>query len=380
MGYEERRRRAACASWPGSCVPPPSHHGQRIGDGVPPRFEITRPLPRHGAQGRGCRGACSSAAAIGADASSGASARHNARIAATGRYAPSPTGTLHVGNLRTALLAWLFARSQDAAFLVRVDDLDRSRVRPRVAAEQLADLAALGLDWDGPVVRQSERLALYAAAIARLDADGRLYRCYCTRREIREAASAPHGSPPEGAYPGTCRELSGAQRAERERAGRPPALRLRAGGAVVAFRDRLLGARQDAVDDLVVRRNDGAPAYNLAVVVDDAAQGVGEVVRGADLLDTTARQLHLASLLGLPPVRHAHVPLVLGPDGARLAKRHGAVTLADRAAAGQSPIDVRSQLAASVGLCEAGERPTLGELLARFDPAALPSEPSVLTA
>jgi glutamyl-tRNA synthetase len=169
-------------------------------------------------------------------------------------------------------------------------------------------------------------------------------------------------------------------RADRARSGRPPALRLRAGGAVVEFRDRLLGARRDTVDDLVVRRNDGDPAYNLAVVVDDAAQGVGEVVRGADLLDTTARQLHLAMLLGIPAPVHAHVPLVLGPDGTRLAKRHGAVTLADRATAGESPLDVRAWLAASVGLAEPGEHPSLDELLARFDPAALPSEPSVLTA
>jgi glutamyl-tRNA synthetase len=263
---------------------------------------------------------------------------------------------------------------------MRIDDLDRSRVRPHVAEQQLADLAALGLDWDGPVVRQSERSALYAAAIAQLDGAGLLYPCYCTRAEIREASSAPHGPAIEGSYPGTCRALSAAQRAERERAGRPPALRLRAGAAVVEFCDRLVGARQDIVDDLVVRRNDGDPAYNLAVVIDDAAQAVGEVVRGADLLDTTARQLHLAALLGLPAPVHAHVPLMLGPDGRRLAKRHGAVTLADRGAAGQSALDVRALLAASVGLAEPGERPSLDELLARFDPDALPSEPSVLTA
>jgi glutamyl-tRNA synthetase len=253
-------------------------------------------------------------------------------------------------------------------------------VRPGCAEAQLADLAALGLDWDGQVVHQSERRGLYADAIERLRDDGLLYPCYCTRAEIRDAASAPHGALPEGSYPGTCRDLSAAQRAERERAGRPPALRLRAAGTVVSFSDRLLGGRRDSVDDLVVRRNDGAPAYNLAVVVDDAAQGVSEVVRGADLLDTTARQLHLAALLGLPAPSHAHVPLVLGPDGTRLAKRHGAVTLAQRAAAGESPIDVRAQLAASVGLAAPGERPALDELLARFDPSALPSEPSVLTA
>ena len=338
------------------------------------------PVPRQGAHGFGSAEDCSSVTAIGKDASSGPRSRHNARSAATGRYAPSPTGALHLGNLRTALLAWLFARSQHASFLVRIDDLDSSRVRPGVAEAQLADLASLGLDWDGPVVRQSERLERYRAAIAGLDAAGLLYPCYCTRAEIREAASAPHGALPEGAYPGTCRELTAAQRAERERAGRPPALRLRAHGAVVEFRDRLLGARRDIVDDFVVRRNDGAPAYNLAVVVDDAAQRVGEVVRGADLLDTTARQLHLGALLHLDAPGYAHVPLVLGPDGKRLAKRHGAVTLADRAALGESPLDVRALLAASVGLAEPGERPSLDDLLERFDPSALPREPSVLPA
>lgn len=262
---------------------------------------------------------------------------------------------------------------------MRIDDLDQTRVRPGVAEGQLADLAALGLDWDGPVLQQSDRIETYREAIAALDAQGLLYPCYCTRAEIREAASAPHGPPAEGSYPGTCRELSAAQRAERERSGRPAALRLRAGGAAVTFEDRLLGTRTDGVDDLVVLRNDRAPAYNLAVVVDDAAQDVGEVVRGADLLDTTARQLHLARLLRLAAPTHAHVPLVLGADGARLAKRHGSVTLADCAAAGESPLEVRGRLAASVGLAEPGERPALDVLLARFDPDALPDEPSVLT-
>jgi glutamyl-tRNA synthetase len=301
-------------------------------------------------------------------------------VTADGRFAPSPTGTLHVGNLRTALVAWLFARSQDARYLVRMEDLDSGRVRERFYDEQLADLAALGLDWDGPVVRQSERIALYEQALDALRAADLVYECWCTRAEIREAASAPHGAPAEGAYPGTCRELTRAQRAQRERAGRPPALRIRAGAAAVAFTDRLLGEHRAVVDDLVVLRNDGAPAYNLAVVVDDTAQAVREVVRGADLLDTTGRQLHVAALLGLPAPRYAHVPLVLGPDGTRLAKRHGAVTLADRAAAGESPADVRSLLAASVGLASDGERPTQQDLIERFDPSALPTDPTELTA
>jgi glutamyl-tRNA synthetase len=294
----------------------------------------------------------------------------------TGRFAPSPTGTLHLGNLRTALLAWLYARAQGAPFLLRVEDLDRGRVREHFEAEQLADLAAIGLDWDGPVVRQSERLDVYADALARLDAAGAVYPCWCTRAEIREASSAPHGPLPEGHYPGTCRRLTAAQRAEREASGRPPALRADAGGADVAFADRLHGAQHGAVDDFVLRRNDGAYAYNLAVVVDDGAQGVGEVVRGDDLLDSTPRQLWLAGRLDLTAPSFAHVPLVLGGDGARLAKRHGAVTLADRREQGESAEDVRARLAASVGLSAPDERPSPGELVARFDAAAFAPPPS----
>jgi len=285
-----------------------------------------------------------------------------------GRFAPSPTGTLHLGNLRTALLAWLFARSQGARFLVRMEDLDTGRVRERFYDEQLRDLAALGLDWDGPVVRQSDRVDLYADAVEALRADGLVYECWCTRAEIREAASAPHGTLPEGAYPGTCLRLTPAQRAERVASGRPPALRVRAGAAVVAFEDRIAGAVHGVVDDFVVRRNDGAYAYNLAVVVDDAAQGVGEVVRGADLVDSTPRQLLLARLLGVAEPSYAHVPLVLGPDGARLAKRHGAVTLD-----GVAPAEAVRWVARSLGMREAG---SAGALLDGFDPALLPREPT----
>jgi glutamyl-tRNA synthetase len=295
----------------------------------------------------------------------------------TGRFAPSPTGPLHVGNLRTALLAWLFARSAGARFLVRVEDLDRSRVRPGIEERQLADLRAIGLDWDGPVVRQSERMGLYGEAVARLGDEGLLYPCYCTRREIRAAVWAPHGIPAADRYPGTCRELTGAERAEKAAAGRPPALRVRAEGTPIAFEDRVLGRNEEETDDFVVRRNDGAPAYQLAVVVDDADQGVREVVRGADLVDSTPRQILLARLLGLPVPRYAHVPLVLGPDGRRLAKRHGAVTLQDRAAQGDGPGEVLAWMARSLGLAEADERPAVEDLLARFDPEKLPREPTV---
>lgn len=292
----------------------------------------------------------------------------------TGRYAPSPSGRLHLGNLRTALLAWLFARSADAPFLLRVEDLDASRSRAEHAVGQLADLRALGLDWDGELPRQSGRSETYDEAIRRLEAENLIYECFCSRREVREAASAPHGELPEGAYPGTCRELTAAQRRARARE-RPAALRVRAGGTRIRFEDRLAGEWSGRVDDFVVRRNDGTHSYNLAVALDDAGQGIGEVVRGRDLLDSTPRQLWVQRALDLEPVPSwAHVPLVLGADGERLAKRHGDVTLADRLALGESPADVLALLASSVGLCAPDERPTPDDLLERFDPAALPRE------
>jgi len=285
-----------------------------------------------------------------------------------GRFAPSPSGVLHVGNLRTAVLAWLFARASGRRFLMRVEDLDRARAGAE--AEQLRDLAAIGVDWDGGVVRQTDREPFYTAAIDRLADAGLTYECFCTRREIQEAPSAPHA--PQGAYPGTCRNLSDAERAAK-RAVRPAAVRLRAGVAAATVQDVLHGSFTGVVDDFVLRRNDGVAAYNLAVVVDDAAQGIDQVVRGDDLLPSTPRQAYLASLLDIPHPEFAHVPLVLNADGARLAKRDGAVTLEDLAGAGVGAGQVRDVLLASVGL-PAG--PLEGALRA-FDPAILPREPWV---
>ncbi len=285
-----------------------------------------------------------------------------------GRYAPSPTGTLHIGNLRTALLAWLFARKTGARFLVRMEDLDQGRVVAGAAERQLHDLRAIGLDWDGEVAFQSNRHYAYEAAIEQLQEAGALYECFCTRAEIRAAASAPHGPLPEGAYPGTCLKLTEAERRRKRAGGRPPALRLHADRARVGFTDRLHGPVETVVDDFVVRRNDGAPAYNLAVVVDDAWQEIGEVVRGDDLLETTPRQLLLAERLGLTAPAFAHVPLVLGPDGTRLAKRHGAVTLDD--------LDARAALRwmeRTLGLPAAASP---ADLLETFDAAALPRFPT----
>ena len=300
---------------------------------------------------------------------------------ADGRFAPSPTGRLHLGNLRTALLAWLFARAEGSRFSLRIEDLDALAARPEHEASALADLAALGLDHDGPVVRQSERRGAHDAAIAELVAADRTYPCFCTRREVlaeaNASAHAPHGRPP-GAYPGTCRHLSAAERREREAEGRRPSLRVRADGEVVGFDDRMVGRVQRTIDDFVVRRADGTPAYNLAVVVDDADLGVGEVVRGDDLLDTTPRQVLIARWLGVAVPGFTHVPLVLGPDGERLAKRHGAVTLADQAAAGRSPADVLAVLARSLGLAGPDEAVTAAELVARFDPDQVPRRAWVL--
>ncbi len=273
---------------------------------------------------------------------------------ADGRFAPSPSGPLHLGNLRTALAAWALARAQDARYILRIEDLDAGRSRAAVAEAQLADLSALGLDWDGPVVRQSERSELYAQALAQLDHAGLLYRCWCTRAEVRDAVSAPHGATVDGGYPGTCRDLAAAQMAAREATGRPAALRVRAGAELVRFDDRASGPHVGVVDDFVVRRGDGAHAYNLAVVVDDHEQDIGEVVRGADLLRTTPRQVWLQERLGFARPSYLHVPLLLGPDGQRLAKRHGAVTLADRAGLGETAAQVRADLARQLGLAPPG--------------------------
>jgi glutamyl-tRNA synthetase len=298
-------------------------------------------------------------------------------MSATGRFAPSPTGPLHLGSLRTALAAWLFARSQSSPFFLRIEDLDPQRSKPEFESAQIADLQALGVDWDGPVLRQSERLNIYHQAIDCLEAAGRLYPCFCTRAEIRNAASAPHNDLPEGAYPGTCRRLSSLERQRQVAEGRPHALRVDAGAVRVEFEDRIVGLCSGVVDDFVVRRTDGAPAYQLAVVVDDAAQGVEEVVRGADLAESTPRQILLTRLLDLPTPRHAHVPLVLGPDGARLAKRHGAVTMADRR---ESADALLAWLARSLGQAEGRDRiAAASELLEGFDPGRIPIDPVVLS-
>jgi glutamyl-tRNA synthetase len=280
-----------------------------------------------------------------------------------GRFAPSPSADLHIGNLRTAVLAWLFARSTGRRFLVRIEDLD-DRTFPDVAERQLRDIAAVGVTWDAPPEFQTAGETRYHAVIDELTGRGLTYECFCSRRDILQAPRAPHA--PEGAYPGTCRDLSDDERATRRAAGRAPALRLRASIAEYTVADLLHGSYTGVVDDLVLRRGDGVPAYNLAVVVDDAAQGVDQVVRGDDLLSSSPRQAYLGSLLGYPQPTYAHVPLALNAEGKRLAKRDGAVTLAELGIE-----KALSLIAGSLGFAAT----TVDGMLAAFDPVRLPREP-----
>lgn len=274
-----------------------------------------------------------------------------------GRYAPSPSGDLHLGNLRTAVLAEAWARATGRGFRLRIDDIDAARSSEISADRQLEDLEAVGLTWDGSVARQSDTLERYEVALDRLVEDGLVYECYCSRKDIAEAARAPHAVP--GRYPGTCRDLTDAQREQKleelAAVGRVPALRLRAQVAEWSvgevFSDEATDGRYTGdVDDMVLRRGgaqDTGFAYNLAVVVDDTLAGIDQVVRGDDLLSSAPRQAYLAHLLELPEVEYVHVPLVLGPTGQRLAKRDGAVTLrqlpgetyAEKAAAARAWID-----------------------------------------
>lgn len=240
----------------------------------------------------------------------------------SGRFAPSPTGSLHLGSLAAAVASWLYARAENGRWLVRIEDIDTPRVVPGSAEEILAALRRYGLEWDGEVVLQSQRTALYEAALEQLRAKGLVYDCACSRADLQRAASAPHGA--EAVYPGTCRNGLPPGKA-------PRAIRFRAPEKVIAFEDRIRGHIEEHVarqtGDFVVRRADGLFAYQLAVVVDDAEQGITQVVRGIDLLDSTARQIALQRALGYATPEYAHFPLVTNPDGSKLGKRDGSLPL-----------------------------------------------------
>lgn len=294
-----------------------------------------------------------------------------------GRYAPSPTGDLHFGNLRTALLAWLFARTTGRDFFIRVEDVDTQRSSSESAERQLEDLQALGITWDQAPEYQQDKFDNYQRILDRLPH----YECYCSRKDIQEAASAPHAIP--GQYPGTCRTLSDAERAakreELKAQGRVPSLRLKAEVSQWTVHDFYAGEYTGDVDDMILRRGGNANqgqdwAYNLAVVVDDASRGIDQVVRGDDLLPSAPRQAYLAHLLGYEPPEYVHVPLVLNAEGKRLAKRDGAVTLRDMRALGVSDADVVEKLGESIGI--AGAR-TVAAMVERFDPRLLSREPYV---
>lgn len=256
-----------------------------------------------------------------------------------GRFAPSPSGVMHFGNLRTAVAAYLFAKSSGREFLVRIEDIDTGRSRSDFAAQALEDLTALGLQSDERVVYQSQRHELYQAALEQLVQKGLVYECYCSRADIAAAASAPHGKP--GIYPGICRDLSDSERVEKRAAlasqGRKPALRLRAPqGVEYTVHDSLLGPLTGLLHDFVLRRTDGGWAYQLVVVVDDMNQGVDQIVRGADLASSAPVQAWLTETLGGRPASYAHVPLVMNAQGQRLAKRDKSVTRPELNALGWS--------------------------------------------
>ncbi|MCL2470826.1 MAG: tRNA glutamyl-Q(34) synthetase GluQRS [Propionibacteriaceae bacterium] len=289
-----------------------------------------------------------------------------------GRFAPTPSSDFHIGNLRTALVAWLAARSSGRGFLVRIEDLDLARLpdADAIIGRQVGDLADLGLVHDQPVVRQSERTELYERSLSRIQ--DLVYECFCSRKDVAQATRAPHGTTPR--YPGTCRDLSPAEK-RHLRQSRQPCLRINAASAMAPITDLARGQYVGEVDDFVVRRADGVFAYNFAVVVDDAHQNVDQVVRGDDLLESSPRQAWLAAQLGLRVPVYLHVPLVLAPDGTRLAKRDQTVSLTRLRQAGISTQDVLSHLACSLSLAEESELVDLNTLVERFDPQRLPRQP-----
>lgn len=299
-----------------------------------------------------------------------------------GRYAPSPTGPIHLGNARSALAAWLSVRARGGTFVWREEDLDPPRVVPGMAEEQRADLAWLGLDWDegpdaggphGPY-RQSQRAAFYEEALAELARAGRLFPCRRSRRDLEAVASAPHGADGGPPYPAALRprRLAPGWYEEHRAAARPDAaLRFLAGRREVRFHDRVQGEQSERVDlavgDFVLKRRDGFYAYQLAVVVDDLRMGIDDVVRGADLLASTARQLQLIAALGGTPPAYAHLPLINGANGEKLSKRDAGLTLSGLRAAGAAPEQVVGYLAHSLGLLPAPAACRPAELIPGFD-------------
>ena len=294
-----------------------------------------------------------------------------------GRLAPSPSGRLHLGHARTFVLAWMHVRSRAGELLLRLEDLDATRCRPEFASDVQRDLEWLGLDWDGPVILQSSRRDALSAAARALEERGFAYACACTRADLRSATTAPQRGVEEIRYPGTCRS-----RAAEELAGRARALRFRVPEGRLRFVDGIAGEQcfdvGAEVGDFVIANRAGLPSYQLAVVVDDAAQGVNEVFRGDDLLSSTPRQLLLFRALGLPEPRWFHAPLVLDAAGRRLAKRADDLSLAALREQGVDPRAIIQWVMTSSGFAAEG-RMTAREAARCFELARLPREPVLLT-
>ena len=287
-----------------------------------------------------------------------------------GRFAPSPTGVLHLGNLRTALASWLSARKAGGRWIIRVEDVDGPRCRRDLGEAQLRELDRLGLDSDEPVLWQSDRSAAYREALARLHRVDRLYPCVCTRKDLQVMASAPHAEDGLRPYPGRCRA--------RDWEGFDRALRFHLPEGPVHWEDQLLGSQVDAPEaltgDPLLFRRDGCFAYHLAVVVDDGTQGVTEVVRGADLRSVTSTQIRLQEALGLLRPAYAHLGMVLAPEGGRLGKRAGALGLEALAARGISPEAILGWLGWSLGCLERPEPSAAADLIGGFDWGRVPKD------
>ena len=299
------------------------------------------------------------------------------------RLAPSPTGALHLGNARTFLVNWLLARQRGWKILLRIEDIDGPRIKHGAAAQLADDLRWLGLDWDEGPVYQSSRLECYQRAIESLSSAGDAYPCVCTRKEVEQAASAPHAEQGVSFYPGTCRGKYATIEAAWQAAGRAPAIRFRVPDQTIEFVDQFAGRRQFQVardlGDFVIAKADGTPAYQLAVVVDDAAAGVTEVVRGDDLVDSTPRQilLYRALKMGEQVPRYFHLPLVIGPDGKRLAKRHGDTRLDHYRARGVAAERVIALLARWSGIENVPASLRAVDLIDSFRIESLPRQPIV---